>query len=46
MLEKFGGWSTILAELCDGNDLTAEKTELYLVKYFLVNLKHLRLQLF
>jgi len=27
MLEKFGGWSTILAELCDGNDLTAEKTE-------------------
>ena len=27
MLEKFGGWSTILAELCDGSDLTAEKTE-------------------
>ena len=27
MLEKFGGWSTILAELCNGHDLTAEKTE-------------------
>ena len=27
MLEKFGGWSTILAELCNGQDLTAEKTE-------------------
>ncbi len=27
MLEKFGGWATILAELCNGNDLTAEKTE-------------------
>jgi anthranilate phosphoribosyltransferase len=27
MLEKFGGWSSILAELCAGNDLTAEKTE-------------------
>ena len=27
MLEKFGGWATILAELCNGHDLTAEKTE-------------------
>jgi len=27
MLEKFGGWSTILSELCSGQNLTAEKTE-------------------
>ena len=27
MLEKFGGWPTLLSELCDGKNLTAEKTE-------------------
>ena len=27
MLEKFGGWPTLLSDLCDGKNLTAEKTE-------------------
>tara|TARA_B100000965_G_C19535738_1_gene733281 strand:+ start:314 stop:1336 length:1023 start_codon:yes stop_codon:yes gene_type:complete len=27
MLEQFGGWPTLLSELCDGKNLTAEKTE-------------------
>ena len=27
MLEKFNGWPALLAELCDGKNLTADKTE-------------------
>ena len=30
MLEQYGGWPTLLSELCDGKNLTAEKTELVL----------------
>ena len=30
MLEQYGGWPTLLSELCDGENLTSEKTELVL----------------